>query len=150
MRCELVHKRIIVPLCDVEKVLHAHYLAYFLPLRELARRHITEAEMTDQSLALEFGEHGERLFNRSLRRSQYLTHAQIHHVEFVHAEISKIVLNCLDQFLARESVTPGLVVSPAGAYFGDNQLYSPPFRRRDVRAGRIVQISKLGRLHQPV
>jgi hypothetical protein len=70
----------------------------FSPLRELVRRHITEAEMTDQSLALEFGEYGERLFNRSLRRSQYLTHAQIHHVEFVHAEISKIVLNCLDQF----------------------------------------------------
>jgi hypothetical protein len=56
------------------------------------------SEMTDQSLALEFGEQGERLFNRSLRGSQYLTHAQIHHVEFIHAEISKIVLNCLDQF----------------------------------------------------
>ena len=48
------------------------------------------------------------------------THAQIYHVELVHAEISKVVMNCPISLLARESVRPGLVVSPARADLSDN------------------------------
>src|SRR5262249_34341793 len=120
LRCKLVHKGIIVPLSDVEKVLDADDRSDLPRLRELPGRDIAQTEMTDQSLTLEVRKRGERFFNRSLRWFEHLAHAQIDHVELIQAEIPEVVMNRADQFLARKSVNPRLVGSPARAHFGDN------------------------------
>src|SRR4051812_38522580 len=77
--------------------------------------------MTDESLALEFGEHRQRLFDGSLRRSQNLADAQIDNVESIQAKVSEIVMGRIDEFLARQSLMPGLIGSAASAHFGDDR-----------------------------
>ena len=86
-----------------------------LRLRQLPWSHIAQSEMTDESLALEFGEHRQRLFDGSLRRSQNLADAQIDDVESVQAEVSEIVMCRVDEFLARQSLMPRLLGSAASA-----------------------------------
>ena len=56
--CELVHKRIVITLDDVEEILYADDLRDLLRLRELATCDIAQTEMTDQYLTLKLGEHG--------------------------------------------------------------------------------------------
>ena len=65
LRRELIHKGVIVSPFDVEKVRYADDLRNLLRLSQLPRRDIAQTEMTDQPL-LEFGQHGQRFFNRSL------------------------------------------------------------------------------------
>jgi len=49
-----------------------------------------------------------------------ISHAQVHDIELVETEISQIVVDPSDEFLARQSVNPGLARSPAGAQLGNN------------------------------
>jgi hypothetical protein len=76
--------------------------------------------MTNQSLTLEFREHGQRFLDRSLRRFREPSNAEIHDVESVEAKISKVVVSAVDEFLARKSRNPGLVFTPTSAELGDD------------------------------
>ena len=83
-------------------------------------RDVAQTEMTNQSLTLEFGQHGQRFFDRSLRWPHHPSDAKIDDIQRVEPEISQIVVNAIDQFLARKSMKPGLVCSPARAHLGDD------------------------------
>src|SRR6266404_8288868 len=63
---EIIDELIIAPVGHVVEVLDADYFGDRLSLNKLPRSDIAEAEMTDQSLLLEFGKHGQRCVNRSL------------------------------------------------------------------------------------
>ena len=81
---------------------------------------VAQSEMTYQSLLLEFGEHGQGFFNGSFRWPHDSSDAQIDDIERVESEIAKIVVNAIDQFLARKSMNPGLVFATSSAYLGDD------------------------------
>src|SRR5258707_196799 len=93
LRCEFVHKSVIVSLGDIEKVLHADDIRDLLRLSQLPGCDIAQTEMTDQSLTLELGERGQGFFNRSLRGLQHFAHAEINYIQLLQAEVSKIVMN---------------------------------------------------------
>ncbi len=76
--------------------------------------------MANQSLALEFGQHGQRLFDRSFRWPHHSSDAKIDDVERVESEIAQIVMNGIDQFLTRKRMKPGFVLTAASAHLGDN------------------------------
>src|ERR1700733_11249329 len=76
--------------------------------------------MTNQSLTLELGQHGQRFCDRSLRRPHDSSHAKIYDIERVDSQIAQIVVNGIDQFLTRKSVQPGLVLTPASSHLGNN------------------------------
>ena len=52
--------------------------------------------MTNQTLAFEFGEDRERLFDGSSDRPCKLLHPKIDNIERVESEISKVVMNAID------------------------------------------------------
>src|SRR5215472_6404690 len=52
---EVIDEAIIGSVCDVVKVLHADYLRNSLSLGELLRADVAQTQMTNESLALEFG-----------------------------------------------------------------------------------------------
>src|SRR5262245_35311811 len=70
-----------VRLGQVVEGLHADDLGDCLSLRRLRWSDITQAELTNQPLLLEFGEYGKRFFNGSLRRLQHSPNANIEDVE---------------------------------------------------------------------
>src|SRR5271154_3674377 len=74
--------------------------------------------MTNQPLALQFGEHGERFFDGALCRPDDSSYAKVDDVQLFQAEVSEIVVNGIDQFLTRKSMNPGFVRSAASANFG--------------------------------
>src|SRR5580698_3040185 len=120
LRGEFVHKGTIISLGDIEKVLYADDLRDLLRLSQLLTRDVAETEVLDQPLTLEFGERGQRLFDRSLRGLQNLAHAEIHYVELLQPEVPKIIVNRIDQFLPGKGVNPRLVRSTPRAHLSDN------------------------------
>src|ERR1700727_865627 len=60
---EVANERIIAALRHVVEVLYADDLRNCLSLSQLFGADITQAEMTNQSLALELGKHSQRLLN---------------------------------------------------------------------------------------
>src|ERR1700756_4159012 len=93
LRSQGIDESIVVPLGHVVKVLHADNLCYGLPFGQLLGSNVAQTDMPDQSLALEFGEHGQRLFDRFLPRFRESADPKIDNVEMVEAEISKVVMN---------------------------------------------------------
>ena len=63
----LVDEGVIVAVGDVVEILHADDVGNLLRLCQLAGSDVAEAEMANQALLLEFGEHGQRLFNGAFR-----------------------------------------------------------------------------------
>src|SRR5580704_10991456 len=76
--------------------------------------------MTNQSQTLEFGQDGQRFFDRSLRWLRDSSDPKIDDVKTVESEISEIVMDGIDQLLPRKSVKPRLVFATAGADLGDD------------------------------
>src|SRR5258705_5018584 len=121
LRGKVNDEAVIFPVCHIVEVLNAHYLCHGLSLSQLPGSNVAQTDMTDQSLTLEFREHGQRLLDRSFRWFREPSNAEIHDVESVETKISKIVINAIDEFLARQSRNPGLVFTPAGTDLGDDQ-----------------------------
>jgi len=80
---EVFDEVVIVSVRDVIKVLHTDYLCNSLTLSQLLGTDITQTDVTNQSLTLEFGEHGQRLFNGSLHWSHNSANSQINNVQLV-------------------------------------------------------------------
>src|SRR5580658_3632057 len=76
--------------------------------------------MTNQPLTLEFGEHSQRFFDGSFRRPRDSANPKIDDIKPVEPEISKIVMDAIDQFPTRKSMNPRLVLATAGAHLGDD------------------------------
>ena len=85
--------------------------------------------MAHEALALQFGEHGQRCFDRTFGRAMGVEHdAQIDDVERVEAEIGEIVMHCLGELLGRIGRQPGGITAAAGADLCDDD--------KIVRVGR--------------
>src|ERR1700756_3953522 len=93
LRGQVIDESIVVPLGHVVEILHADNLCYGLRFGQLLGRNVAQTDMPDQSLTLEFGEHGQRLFDRFLPRFRESADPKIDNVEMVEAEISKVVMN---------------------------------------------------------
>src|SRR5580700_922407 len=120
LRRQLTDEAVIVAVCQVIEVLHANYLGNGLRLGQLAGGHVAHADMADEPLTLEFGEHGQRFFNRSLRGFRESANPEIDDVESADTEISQVVMNAVDELLAGKSGNPGLVRTATSAELGDD------------------------------
>jgi hypothetical protein len=67
---------------------------------------VAEADVTKQSLALQFGKRSQGLFDRSFRWLQNGANPEVDDVEPVDTEIPKIVMNAVGQLLTREGWNP--------------------------------------------
>src|ERR1700756_1055261 len=78
--------------------------------------------MTDQSLLFQFGQDreglGERLFPGRL--TIIAPRTKINYVQRFDSEVAQIVMNRINQILARNIVYPRFVVSATSSDFGDN------------------------------
>ncbi len=120
LRCKVFDEDIIAPLGHVVEILHADYLRNCLGLGQLLRTNVTQAQVTNESLLLEFGEHGQRFRDGSLGWPHDSSNPKIDDIQFVETEVSEIVVNAVDQLLTRKSMDPGFVFTSASAYLGDN------------------------------
>jgi hypothetical protein len=68
--------------------------------------------MRNQPLLLELGEDRQWFFKLSVRRLQESPNAKIDYIQPVDREVSKIVVNAIDQFLARKCGNPGFAFTP--------------------------------------
>src|SRR5215475_11463272 len=76
--------------------------------------------MTNQSLTLQFGKHGQRLLNRRLRRLRHASHPEIYDLDRIESQMSQVVMNSVDQLLAGEGMNPGFVPTAASAHLADD------------------------------
>src|SRR6266404_5177667 len=117
---EIIDELVITPVGHIVEVLDADYFGDRLSLSQLPRSDIAEAEMTDQSLLLEFGKHRQRFFDRSFRRFRYSSHSKVNHIQHVEPEISQVVVDGINQFVSRKRMRPGPVLTTARTNFGDD------------------------------
>src|SRR5439155_8944520 len=110
-----VDQRIILPVCDIVKVLDADDRRDRLRLGDLLGAHITHPEMLNQTRVLHFRKHAERLSNRTGLRCNEATDPQIDHIERVDTEIVEIVTNRLPKFVRSERSGPISFRVAAGA-----------------------------------
>ena len=102
-------------------VLHADDLADLSPVRDLRRRDVAKPDMAHQTLPLQFGQCGERRFERAFDRALDVEHAaQVDDVEHVEAEVAQIVVHRLRQFFRRHRRDPRAVVAAPRADLGDD------------------------------
>ncbi len=76
--------------------------------------------MTNQALTLEFGQHGQRLLDGSLRWPHDASNTEIDDIQSVEAEVPEVVVNAVDELLAGKSRNPRLVFTPARTQLGDD------------------------------
>src|SRR4029077_10695096 len=117
---QVVNESIVVPLGHIVEILHADNLCHRLRFGQLLGRNVAQTDMTDQSLPLEFDEHGQRLFDRFLSRFREATDPKIDDIEMVEAEIPQVVMDSIHQLLVGKSVKPGFVWTSACTHFGDD------------------------------
>src|SRR5262249_45777589 len=107
--------------------------------------------MADESLMLEFGEHSQRLLDGSVRGPLDSPDSQVDNIELIEAEISQVIMNRVDEFLAAKSVNPGLVCSPASAHLGvDHQSVRIGMQRLLdylIRHVRTIKVARIDMVH---
>lgn len=86
---------------EPEAVLHAHHRRDGAGLLEVARLHVGEAEVADQSLLAQFGERAEVLGDGVLAHP-----AQVHHVQVVAAELTQVLLDVAAQVVGARGGAP--------------------------------------------
>lgn len=86
-------------MCHVVGILDAHYLCNALSLSQLLGSNVAQTDVTDQSLTLELGEHGQRFLNGSSRRFDHCANPKIDDIKTVNTEVSKVVMNAIDKLL---------------------------------------------------
>ena len=97
---ECIDEGVVSPLCHVVVVLDANDLRNFLCFLELPRSDVAEADVANQSLALQLSQRRQGLLDGSLRRLHDATDAQIDHAEPLQTQIAQIVVNPRSQLLA--------------------------------------------------
>lgn len=97
--CEGVEEGVVGAVGHIVEVLNADYRRDGLRFSELRSSDIAEADVTDKSLLLEFGEDSDLFGNRAVDRRGLAANAEIDHIKRVEREISEIVVNGVDEFL---------------------------------------------------
>ena len=116
--CQILDESVVDAMCDVIEVLDADDLRDGLGLSKLRGADIAQAEMTNESLALQLGEHDERFGDGAFGRPRDPSDPQVDDIQGFKAEVAEVVVNRVDEFLPGESGDPRLVGAAASAYFG--------------------------------
>ena len=124
----------IVAADQIVLVLHAGDAADAPGVRDLARRDVAQADVTDQPLLLQLGERGERFVQRSLGGAVHVEHRpQVDHLEPLQAQVAQVVVHRLAQLLRREGRVPGSVRAAHRAHLGhDHQVVGIEIGRAHV------------------
>jgi len=97
----VVDQGVVVALGQVVVVLHAHDPGKGLGLGHLGGGDVAQAEMADQALALEVGQHGDLLGDGTFLGAVARAHdAVVHDIQGVQAQMAEIVVDAVDQFKA--------------------------------------------------
>src|SRR5262249_42468327 len=91
-----IDEGVVFALGDVVKVLDANDFGNFLSFCELPRSDVAEADVLNQFLTFHIGKDSDLFLDRAFGWFGNSADAQIHHVEAIHAEISKIVMGAVD------------------------------------------------------
>ncbi len=101
-----VDERIILPVRDIIKILDADNWRDGLRLRDLLGGHSTYPEMLYQTFLLHFGEHAERLSDRTWLRCIEAADPQIDDIERAETEVREIITNGLAELFGSERSGP--------------------------------------------
>jgi len=104
------------------EVLHAKPYRLFFAFGQLVHSDVAQAEVTQSHCRLSSASTVRGSSIDSSEGYQYRD-PQVDDIEVIEPLISKVVMNRIDEFLAQKSVSPRLIVSVAGAHFGDD--YNP-------------------------
>src|SRR5208282_89214 len=75
--------------------------------------------MTNQSLTLELRKHTQRFFDRLLGWPHDGSNPEVDDIQRIESEISEIIMDGIDQLLARKRMNPRFVLWPPSTYLGD-------------------------------
>lgn len=106
---ERIDETVIGAACQIVEVLNANDLRDFLSFLELSGSDVAETDVPNESLTLQFGKRREWFLNGAFRGLQSCAYPEIDDVEVINTQIPKIVMNTVDQVLARKSWNPRLV-----------------------------------------
>src|SRR5262245_27732030 len=112
---ETIDKGIVIAPRDVVKILDTDYFSEFLRFCKVLRRDGAQSNVPNQSLLLELDKRGQRLLDGAFRRFNKPTYAEVDNVDGLQAEIPKIVMNRIDEFLTRQSRYPRCVRTATSA-----------------------------------
>ena len=102
-------------------VLNAHNVSDSLTLGYLGRRDVAQADVADQSLAPEVGQHRHLLGDRPLFGAVDRPHrAVVDDVECLQAQVAEVVFDTGGQVFGRDGRLPRFVGRAAGAELGDD------------------------------
>lgn len=98
-----VDQVIIGPMREIIEILNANDVADAASFRHLRGCHIAKANMPDQTLPLEVGQHCKGFFNLSFGWRRHIKHhAKIYDLERLETKMAQIVVHRLNEFLTRE------------------------------------------------
>src|SRR5260370_432280 len=115
-----IDEGVVIAMCQIVEVLDANNIRDSLTFLQLPESDVAEADATNQPLTLQVGEYRQGFLDVSFRWLEHSTDSKVNDVKHIDPEISKIVMNAVDQLLARKRVKPGLVFATAGAQFGND------------------------------
>lgn len=104
---EGIEELVVLAVGDVVEILDANDIGDLAGFRELRGGDVAEADVADESLLLEFGESGERGFDGAFGRSHGRADPEVCDINPIEAEVSKIVVGAIDEFLWRGGGDPG-------------------------------------------
>ncbi len=118
---QVVDQGVVVAVGQVVVVLHAHDVGDRLRLGHLGGRDVAQADVADQPLALEVGQHRHLLGDGPLLGAVARPHhAVVDDVERVQAEVAEVVVDAGGQVLGRDGRLPRPVRRAAGPELGDD------------------------------
>ena len=118
---QVVDQGVVVAVGQVVVVLHAHDVGDRLRLDHLGGRDVAQADVADQPLVPEVGQHRHLLGDGSrLRAMARPHHAVVDDVERVQAQVAEVVVDAFCQVFGRDGRLPRLVVRAAGTELGDD------------------------------
>ncbi len=103
---EFVYERIVIAIRHVVEILHAYDLRDSLRFLQLPCSYVAQSDVTNQSPPLQLHQHSQWCLDRSFRWRGDSTHSKVDDVEPFDAEVPKIVMNAVEQFVARKCLIP--------------------------------------------
>src|SRR5579862_8802216 len=86
---ESIYEGIVIAMCQIVEVLHANNLGNSLTFLQLPGSDVAEADMTNQPLMLQLGEHRQGFLDGSFRWRHHSADSKINYVERIDTEIPK-------------------------------------------------------------
>jgi hypothetical protein len=99
---ESIYEGIVIAMCQIVEVLDANDFCDSLTFLQLPGSDVAEADVTNQPLTLQLGEHGQGFLDGSFRWCHHSANSKVNNVERIDTEIPKIVVSAVNQLLTRK------------------------------------------------